>query len=283
MVQPGIEEARLAVEAIDEDDGGHPLAAIVGSYIWKCATCTARYVTDTRGTMKFQCISVIKTRREHILLWKLIESLLTSKKHVRLIGDRDTSVHRKLIETLPCGPNLLVQKNICMKESFENVELRSLILQNLLRLRTAVTKAASYRKAQQVPHHKKKLRIDVPEMKADGIFREQSEADEDYGPDAAVSDMPLHQLEVAKETYVQKLTSECIEEKIIYIECRTRGQSSTHEKRLTASNFGRSVREPTFVVTTGTEWGLEHEHVALNELSKHLHMPFRRSGLIIHP
>ncbi|KAJ8889851.1 hypothetical protein PR048_009356 [Dryococelus australis] len=35
--------------------------------------------------------------------------------------------------------------------------------------------------------------------------------------------------------------------------------------------------------TTGTKWGLEHEHVALNELSKHLHMPFRRSGLIIHP
>lgn len=133
-----------------------------------------------------------------------------------------------------------------------------------------------------------------------------SEADEDYGPNAAesVPDMPLDELEVAKEEYVQKLTRECTEEKKIDIECRTRGQSSTHEwkeerrKRLTASNFGRickmrastscsslvqSIRYPTFVGTTGTKWGLEHEHVALAELSEHLHIPFRRSGLLIHP
>ncbi|KAJ8894263.1 hypothetical protein PR048_006875, partial [Dryococelus australis] len=118
-------------------------------------------------------------------------------------------------------------------------------------------------------------------------------ADEDYGPDAAVPDMPLDQLEVAKEEYVQKLTKE----KRNDIECRTRGQSSTQEwkeekrKRLTASNFAstscsslvQSVRYPTFVGATEMKWGLEHEHVALNELSKHLHMPFRRSGLIFHP
>ncbi|KAJ8892877.1 hypothetical protein PR048_005458 [Dryococelus australis] len=40
-----------------------------------------------------------------------------------------------------------------------------------------------------------------------------TEADEDNGPDSAVPEMPLDQLKVAKEEYVKKLTSECIEEK----------------------------------------------------------------------
>ncbi|KAJ8892965.1 hypothetical protein PR048_005546 [Dryococelus australis] len=44
-----------------------------------------------------------------------------------------------------------------------------------------------------------------------------------------------------------------------------------------------AIRCPTFVSTTGTKWGLEHENVALNELFKHLHMPCRRSELIINP
>ncbi|KAJ8874782.1 hypothetical protein PR048_022671 [Dryococelus australis] len=117
-------------------------------------------------------------------------------------------------------------------------------------------------------------------------------ADEDYGPDAAVRDMHLDQLEVAKEEYVQKLTSECTEDQRDNIECRSRGQSLTHEwkeekrKKLTASNFGniiQSIRYPPFVGTTGTKWGIENEHVALTETSKHLLMPFRRSGLIILP
>ncbi|KAJ8892966.1 hypothetical protein PR048_005547 [Dryococelus australis] len=251
---------------------------------------------------------------------------------LKLIGDGDSSVHRRLIETLPYRPNSLEQKSecrnhilrnygnrlrdICMKSNFENVELKSLIQENLLRLRTAVTKAVSYRKAQ-----KKEAIFEVnpvPEMKANGIFLEilsaantvsyhadslidyvyincfelynshiakavggkriniclrqsyqvrcQSAviaynkkdellrvihktlnnkssykkftelkkkesakkdnardfpiADKDYGPDAAVPDMPSDQLEVAKEEYVQKFTSECIEEKRNYIESR---------------------------------------------------------------
>ncbi|KAJ8887778.1 hypothetical protein PR048_013996 [Dryococelus australis] len=113
------------------------------------------------------------------------------------------------------------------------------------------------------------------------------ETDEDYGPAAAVPDMPLDQLEVAKEEYVQKLISECIEEKRTDIECRTREQSSTHEckeeksKRLTESNFVSSLSQ--ICGYNRDKMGLEHENVALNELSKHLHIPFRRGELIIHP
>ncbi|KAJ8892778.1 hypothetical protein PR048_005359 [Dryococelus australis] len=149
MIQPGIEEARLVVEAIDVEYG-YPLATFVAD----CVTSTARSVIDTSK-----------------------ENKVSMHKHTRLIVDGNSSVHRRLIETLPYGPNLILQKSecrnrilrnygnrlrdICMKKNFESAELRSLKQQNLLHLRTAVTKAVSYRKTPQVPHHKKNLRIET--------------------------------------------------------------------------------------------------------------------------
>ncbi|KAJ8889190.1 hypothetical protein PR048_008687 [Dryococelus australis] len=244
MVQTGIEEARLAVEAIDLQLMAHEpkdhtklstthfLGRLVEfrskerSYIWKRVTSTARSVTDTRGKMKFQCLSVIKTGREHILPRKLMESLLASKiVYARSIGDGDSSVHRKLIKKLPYGPNLLVQKNecqnhifrnygnrlrdICMKKNYENVELRSLIQQNLLRLRTAVTKAVSYRKAQkdaifEVNH--------VPEMKANGLFLEILSAASrvSYHADSLIEYVDINCIELYKSHIAKAVGVNCV-------------------------------------------------------------------------
>ncbi|KAJ8894264.1 hypothetical protein PR048_006876 [Dryococelus australis] len=39
---------------------------------------------------------------------------------LKLIGDSDSSVHRRLIETLPYGPNLLAQKSECRNHILRN-------------------------------------------------------------------------------------------------------------------------------------------------------------------
>ncbi|KAJ8879674.1 hypothetical protein PR048_020282 [Dryococelus australis] len=264
------------------------------------------------------------------------------KKYATSIGDGDCSVHRRLIETLPYGPNLLAQKSecrnhilrnygnrlrdICMKENFENVELRSVMQQNLLRLPTAVTKAVSYRKAQQLSRPKKKKKKlkhsimkdpchifvtaqkeaifevnHIPEMKVIGLFLEILSAASrvSYYADSLIEDVDINCVELYNSHIAKAVGGKHINLCLRHTYQKRRGMilnteleinnqgTSEKRKRLTASNFPstscsslvQSVRYPTFVGTAGTKWGLKHEHVALNELSKHLHMPFRRNAL----
>lgn len=118
-----------------------------------------------------------------------------------------------------------------MKKNFGNVELRSLMRQNLLRLRNAVTKAVSYRKVQPVPRHKKieELKHDimngpyhifgdhsnclqrgyfcngikegevnhVPEMKANGMFHDilSTASRVSYHADSLIEDVDTNSVE----------------------------------------------------------------------------------------
>ncbi|KAJ8888975.1 hypothetical protein PR048_008469 [Dryococelus australis] len=279
-------------------------------------------------------------------------------KYARLIEDDDSSVHRRLIETLPYGPNLLVQKiecrtrifrnydnslkDICMKKNFGNVELRSLIRQNLLHLRTAVTKAVT---ASSVSFHDSLIEdvdTNCVELynshiaKAIGgkhsnlclkqlyqgrcqsavivyntkgkLHRVIHKTLKNKSPGCHIKKFTELKKGSAKKDNARKFqrVNECIEEKKNGIECRTRVQSSKHKskiekrKRLTASNFRRicklrtstsfsllvqSVLYLTFVGTTGTKWGLEHEHNILfsgyHQMISSMRTPLRKFNVHI--
>ncbi|KAJ8876384.1 hypothetical protein PR048_020829 [Dryococelus australis] len=60
-----------------------------------------------------------------------------------LTGDGDSSVHTKLLETMPYGPNLMVEKAEC-KNQFPVTSI-NLFEQQIPRFRTAVDKYIRYR------------------------------------------------------------------------------------------------------------------------------------------
>lgn len=86
-------------------------------------------------------------------------------KYARLIGDGDSSVYNKLLNAMPYGPNLLIEKVECknhiirnysnrLKEIAQNsklgnVSMRNAVRQRILRLRYAVTKAVDFRSSQK--------------------------------------------------------------------------------------------------------------------------------------
>ncbi|KAJ8896394.1 hypothetical protein PR048_001738 [Dryococelus australis] len=95
---------------------------------------------------------------------KLIAEIFTVWKTVDytnfvliLTGDGDSSVHRKLLETMPYGPNLMVEKVECKNHVLRNnychkltdlpkntkfpVTSRNFLKQQIPRFRTAVDKA----------------------------------------------------------------------------------------------------------------------------------------------
>ncbi|XP_029348145.1 uncharacterized protein LOC100575276 isoform X2 [Acyrthosiphon pisum] len=96
----------------------------------------------------------------------IIEGFLSSisihgLKYNKLIGDGDSSVTKKLNEVMPYGPMLLVEKIECRNHILRNYGqklmgltkktdypcyLRKFISRNILRFRTAVTKAINHRK-----------------------------------------------------------------------------------------------------------------------------------------
>ncbi|XP_050532483.1 uncharacterized protein LOC126900652 [Daktulosphaira vitifoliae] len=82
-------------------------------------------------------------------------------KYNKLIGDGDSSVTKKLSEVMPYGPMLLVEKVECQNHLLRNYGqklmsltkkkeypcyLRKFISKNIMKFRTAVTKAIKYRK-----------------------------------------------------------------------------------------------------------------------------------------
>ncbi|KAJ8897262.1 hypothetical protein PR048_002608 [Dryococelus australis] len=86
-------------------------------------------------------------------------------KYNKLIGDGDSSVHRKLIDATPYGPDMQVQKiecrnhvlrnymnkvrDICGKTRLGNLQLRTILQTQAQHLRTAVVSAIKYRKDQK--------------------------------------------------------------------------------------------------------------------------------------
>lgn len=98
-------------------------------------------------------------------------------KYVKLIGDGDSSVHRKLLECMPYG-SIIIQKiecknhilrnyinklKDCVKRPKTDTKLKNAISQNILRFRTAVTKAIEFRKSQNTSTAEKikELQLDI--------------------------------------------------------------------------------------------------------------------------
>lgn len=92
------------------------------------------------------------------------------KKNV--LGDGDSSVTKRLNEILPYGPGLRVEKIECRNHMLRNysqkmsaltkrtefpILIRKKIADNLVRLRTDITKAIQYRKSEEKPLQQKIL------------------------------------------------------------------------------------------------------------------------------
>ena len=101
-------------------------------------------------------------------------------KYTKLIGDGDSSVHRKLIDALPYGSSQLVEKiecrnhilrnycsrlqAVCLNRKVGTVVQRNILRQNMKRLRYSVTSAIRHRKGQQdLPRYRRveELRQDI--------------------------------------------------------------------------------------------------------------------------
>lgn len=99
-------------------------------------------------------------------------------KYNKIIGDGDSSVHRKIKELKPYGPNVFVEKIECRNHLLRNYckkireisntsrldgKLRLFLRNNILRFRTAVVSALRYYKNKNMPLHLKieKLKLDI--------------------------------------------------------------------------------------------------------------------------
>lgn len=101
--------------------------------------------------------------------FKLYLNLVFFEKN---LGDGDSSVTKRLSEILPYGPGLRVEKIECRNHMLRNysqkmsaltkrtefpIVIRKKIADNLVRLRTDVTKAIKYRKSEDKPLQQKIL------------------------------------------------------------------------------------------------------------------------------
>lgn len=106
-----------------------------------------------------------------------LESENLKKKNV--LGDGDSSVTKRLNEILPYGPSLRVEKIECRNHMLRNysqkmsaltkrtefpIAIRKKIADNLVRLRTDVTKAIQYRKSEEKPLQQKILSKYLPNL-----------------------------------------------------------------------------------------------------------------------
>lgn len=218
MKKAAEEEAKLAVEVGDVDDEGCPNIAVVADGAWSKRSYRTNYnalsgvacIVGLRTTKvlymavknKFCSVCARKdlykdnTCPDHTCFknWTgpstgmeaaiIVEGFQKSVemygiKYIKLVGDGDSSVHRKLVECMPYGPSTIIEKiecknhilrnyinklrDISKKIKTKNNKVQNLISQNILRFRTAVTKAIEYRKKQDVTTNTKirELEFDI--------------------------------------------------------------------------------------------------------------------------
>lgn len=102
-------------------------------------------------------------------------------KFNKLVGDGDSSIMKKIMQQMPYGPNLIVQKiecknhllrNFCNKlkalgkktnnaKGFVPVHIRKKVEANVLRMRKAIVGAVNYRKVQGVYTEMSKKKTNV--------------------------------------------------------------------------------------------------------------------------
>ncbi|KAK5639603.1 hypothetical protein RI129_012095 [Pyrocoelia pectoralis] len=210
------EEARLALENGEVDKDGYPLIAVIADGAWSKRSYRTNYnalsgvacilglrtkkVIYMSVKNKFCIICARKDRYvdgkrpEHICYknWSgtstgmeaaiIVEGFKNSVnmygiKYIKLVGDGDSSVYRKLREVMPYGPGIMIQKIECKNHILRNyinklkelskkpktaLKLKNALFKNLLRFRTAITKAIEYRKSQSIS-----LQAKIKELEGD--------------------------------------------------------------------------------------------------------------------
>ncbi|KAK4882229.1 hypothetical protein RN001_005548 [Aquatica leii] len=113
------EEAKLAVELEEVDDQGCPNIAVVTDGAWSKRS----YRTNYNALSGVACILGLRTKKMY------------GMKYVKLVGDGDSSVHRKLVESMPYGPSLVIQKIECKNHILRNYinKLREVVKNQKLR------------------------------------------------------------------------------------------------------------------------------------------------------
>jgi hypothetical protein len=100
------------------------------------------------------------------------------KYNTKIIGDGDSSVYKKIKESMPYGPHCFIEKIECRNHIMRNYcnkireigkmprvdfQIRNFLRNNILKFRTAVTSAIKYRKCQNIPLSQKNeyLKTDI--------------------------------------------------------------------------------------------------------------------------
>ncbi|XP_022177421.1 uncharacterized protein LOC111038573 [Myzus persicae] len=204
MKKAGVEERELALEAGEVDENGIPMCTVVADGQWCKRSYKTKYdalsgVASIIGYRTKKVLFVgIRNRycvichraasknekpSEHrcFMNWNksatgmeadgVVEGFMKSVemhnlKFNKLIGDGDSSVTKKLLEVLPYGPNVLIEKIECRNHLLRNycqkiaaiakktcypIHLRKFIIQNAMRFRTGVVKAIRYQKNENKP------------------------------------------------------------------------------------------------------------------------------------
>ncbi|XP_063242387.1 uncharacterized protein LOC134542230 isoform X1 [Bacillus rossius redtenbacheri] len=202
MREAGAEEAELAKAAGEVDKDGIPLIVVVADGAWAkrsyktkydalsgvgaiigyrtkkvlfvgvrnkyCSICD-RQLEEGKSVKSHKCAKnwdgPSSSMEQDIIVEGFLQSVsMHGLKYHKLIGDGDSSVHRKLIDCMPYGPTLPIQKiecrnhilrnyankirDVCKNNKLGDVHLRNSVLSKIKRLRTAVVSGIKYRKAQ---------------------------------------------------------------------------------------------------------------------------------------
>lgn len=207
MIAAGEEEKRLAILNGDVDEGGYPLVTVVADGSWAkrsyksgfssssgagcivglrtkkvlflgvrnsycciCARATKLHIVASEHRCFINWRDSANAMEAHIIAEGFSRSMeMHGLKFNKLVGDGDSSIMKKIMQQMPYGPNLIVQKiecknhllrNFCNKmkalgkktnnaKGFVPVHIRKKVEANVLRMRRAVVGAVNYRKEQE--------------------------------------------------------------------------------------------------------------------------------------
>jgi hypothetical protein len=117
---------------------------------------------------KHHHINVLKIGKAHQHQWKGFKNSVAmhNLKYTKIIGDGDSSVYKKIKESMPYGPHCFIEKIECRNHIMRNYcnkireigkmprvdfQIRNFLRNNILKFRIAVTSAIKYRKCQNIP------------------------------------------------------------------------------------------------------------------------------------
>ncbi|KAJ8883596.1 hypothetical protein PR048_015440 [Dryococelus australis] len=136
---------------------------------WKKSATSMEADIITDGFLQNEKLLGLKFNKligEILTVCKMVDYVKATNFILMFIGDGDSCVHRKLLETMPYGPNLMVEKveykNHVLRNYFHKltdltkntkfpVISRNILKQQIPRFRTAVDKAIKYRDLRNEP------------------------------------------------------------------------------------------------------------------------------------